>query len=327
MKFKILMWIAIVLIFVTGYLHFITIPEEYAEAPYMGWLFFANGIGTLISAVGIYRNKAWWGWALGILITAGSILGYIQSRTLGMPGMEVEEWPNMAGIFDLATGGKGLNSPITDICGVIFKETLSGGFNTYGAIGLLAMSVETLFLGAFVLAKPWAVPGMDGDFFAFNNSIKRMTASRFFYPAILATMLVIGLSSYQLGIRNAAAKHESEHPLPETVISAQTLEEQYGIRMTLVAVTAAGGLVDIRYIVIDPEKAALLATEEDGIMPMVYVEQDDMMLMPDAHMRTQKLIAGRMYFSLIPNAQNVVKRGSSVIVVFNDIALEPMITQ
>lgn len=67
MKFKILMWIAILLILVTGYLHFITIPEEYAEAPYIGWLFFANGIGSIISAVGIYRNKVWWGWALGIL--------------------------------------------------------------------------------------------------------------------------------------------------------------------------------------------------------------------------------------------------------------------
>jgi hypothetical protein len=97
--------------------------------------------------------------------------------------------------------------------------------------------------------------------------------------------------------------------------------------MTLVAVTAAGGLVDVRYRVIDPEKAALLATEEDGIMPMVYVENGDVMLMPDAHMRTQKLVADRMYFTLIPNAQNAVKRGSSVIVVFNDIALEPMITQ
>ena len=327
MKFKVLKWIAIILILATGYLHFIIIPEEYAEAPYMGWLFFANGIGSMIAAVAIYRDKAWWGWTLGILITAGSILGYIQSRTLGMPGMEVEEWPNIAGIFNLATGGQGLNSPLSDICGVVVKESISGGFNTYGAIGLLAMSVETLFLGSFALAKPWAVTGMDSDFLAFNNTIKHMATSRFFYPAMMVTMLVIGVSSYQFGVLSAAAKHEPEHPLPETVINAQTLEEEYGIQMTLVAVTAAGGLVDVRYKVIDPEKASLLATEEDGIMPMVYVENGDLMLMPDAHMRTQKLIAGRMYFSLIPNAQNIVKRGSSVIVVFNDIALEPMITQ
>ncbi len=327
MKFKVLKWIAIILILATGYLHFITIPEEYAEAPYMGWLFFANGIGSIIAAVAIYRNKAWWGWTLGILISVGSILGYIQSRTLGMPGMEVEEWPNIAGIFNLATGGQGLNSPLSDICGVVVKESIRGGFNTYGAIGLLAMSVETLFLGSFALAKSWAVPGMGSDFFAFNNSIKSLSSRRFFYPTTMAVMLVIGVSSYQLGVRNAAAKHELEHPLPETIISAQTLEEQYGIQMALVAVTAAGGLVDVRYKVIDPEKAALLATEEDGIMPMVYVENGDFMLMPDAHMRTQKLIAGRMYFTLIPNAQNVVKRGFSVTIVFNDIALEPIITQ
>ncbi|MBI5840293.1 MAG: hypothetical protein HZB19_09340 [Chloroflexi bacterium] len=322
MKFKILQWIAIVLIIVTGYLHFITAPKEYGEAPYMGWLFFANFFGALVSASGIYRRKIGWGWLLGVVIAAGSMLGYIQSRTLGMPGMEVEEWPNVAGITSALSGTKNLAESLNYICGITPMES-GGDFNSYGGIGLSAMFVEGLFLTVFALAKPWAVSAMSENFLAFSNAAKRLTASRFFTPALMLATLLIGVGSYQLG-RNAG--HGSEHPLPETVISAQTLEEEYGIQMTLVAVTAAGGLVDVRYKVIDPEKAAKLATE-DGIMPMVYVENSDVMLMPDAHMRTQKLIADRMYFSLIPNAKNVVKRGASVIVVFDDIALEPMITQ
>ena len=326
MKFRILQWAAILLILVTGYLHFITIPEEYAEAPYMGWLFFANGVGALVAAVGIFRQKIWWGWMLGLLIAVGSIFGYLQSRTIGMPGMEVELWPDMAGIATLAAGGKNLLSSASDICGVIYSESTNNS-NAFGLIGFVAMIVEAMFIGMLVLTKPWNVPGMDVQIAGFNHAFKRVSTSRFFYPAMMVTMLLFGIFSYQLGVRNAAAKHESEHPLPETVISAQTLEEKYGIQMTLVAVTAAGGLVDVRYKIVDPEKAALLATEEDGIMPMVYVENGDFMLMPDMHMRTQKLEADRMYFSLIPNAQNAVKRGSSVVVIFNDIALEPMITQ
>ena len=323
MKFKFFQWIAVVLIIATGYLHFITLPEEYAEAPYMGWLFFANFFGALVAAFGIFRQKIWWGWLLGAVIAAGSMLGYIQSRTLGMPGMEVEEWPNLAGITSVLSGTKNLAESLNYICGITPMES-GEDFNSYGGIGLSAMFVEGLFLAVFALAKPWAVSPMNESFLAFSNASQRITASRLFTPALMLATLLIGVGSYQLG-RNAGG-HSSEHPLPETVITSQTLEEEYGIRMMLVAVTAAGGLVDVRYKVIDPEKAARLATE-DGIMPMVYVENGDVMLMPDAHMRTQKLIADRMYFTLIPNAQNAVKRGASVIVVSGDIALEPVITQ
>ncbi|NTU56889.1 MAG: hypothetical protein HGA79_11625, partial [Anaerolineales bacterium] len=106
------------------------------------------------------------------------------------------------------------------------------------------------------------------------------------------------------------------------------LEQQYGIHLTLVGVTAAGGMVDIRYRIVDPVKAAQLVDEEEGgIMPMVYVGNGDVMLMSDMHMREQRLVAGRVYYNLIPNTQNVVKRGTVVTVVFGDVAVEPTLAQ
>jgi hypothetical protein len=142
---------------------------------------------------------------------------------------------------------------------------------------------------------------------------------------MMLVAVLVSFFSYQLGARNNA---HIEHPIPETVISNDMLEQQYGIRVTLVAVTAAGGLVDVRYRIVDPVKAAQLVDEEHGgIMPMVYVGNGDVMLMPDSHMRDQKLIADRMYFNLIPNTQNAVKRGSVVTIVFGDVALEPVLAQ
>ena len=280
MKSKILQWLAIVLILLTGYLHLITAAEEYSEARYMGVLFLLNFLGALVSAVGVYRQKIWWGWVLGIIITAGSILGYIQSRTLGMPGMEVEEW--------------------------------------YDPIGISALMVEGLFLIVFVLAKPWAVSVSK----SYSLPLAFGTDRAPLY--VTSAMLLVATLSYfsnQFGLKSL------EHPIPETVISIQTLEEEYGIRMSLVAVTAAGGMVDVRYRIIDPEKAVKLIDETDGgIMPMIYVQNSDVMLMPDMHMRSQKLIADRMYFELIPNTQNALTRGSFVTVVFGDVALEPMDT-
>ena len=280
MKSKILQWIAIALILITGYLHFITAPEEYSEARYMGVLFLANFLGALVSAAGIYRQKIWWGWALGVFIAAGSIIGYIQSRTVGMPGMEVGAW--------------------------------------YDPLGISAMIVEGLFLIVFVLARPWAVSVSQN--FSLSSGISAKRQPVYLTIGMLA-VIAVSFFSYQLGGR--ALGHADDDHLPERVISTQTLEEEYGIRTMLVAVTAAGGMVDVRYRIVDPEKAAKLV-KDGGIMPMVYVQDSDVMLIAEAHMRTQKLIADRMYIDLIPNTQNAVKRGTVVTVAFGDVALEPI---
>lgn len=440
MKFKNLRWIAIALIFITGYLHLITAGDEYAEARYMGALFLLNFLGALVSAAGIHRRKLWWGWMLGAVIALGSIVGYVQSRTVGMPGMEVEEWYDPIGILAMlveglflvifvlarpwsASASEGAEASsrnrageptmyltamslvagigllhlvkftqiyqaAKDICGVTsallgvdfdvllqsptgIKAIYSGGlffiicllslFTAYGiwrqkfwtgwAIGVfitvgslfgayqsrlagasgiavigwsdpvgVAILMEVVFLIVFYTAKPWIGTA--------DRQIPTLQA-RYRQPVLVttvaATVIAVGFVSYQMG---AANNSNNGHQLPETVISNDMLEQEYGIRVTLVAVTAAGGLVDVRYKIVDPEKAAKLVDEEEGgIMPMVYVGDGDVMLMADMHMREQRLVAGRVYYSLIPNTQNVVKRGTVVTVVFGDVALEPMFAQ
>jgi hypothetical protein len=100
MKSKFLHWVAIILILEIGLLHIITAQAEYEEAAYMGYLFAANFFGALIAAFGIY-HKQLWGWMLGLVIAATSIAGYSWSRTLGMPGMNVEEWFTPYGIVSM----------------------------------------------------------------------------------------------------------------------------------------------------------------------------------------------------------------------------------
>jgi len=284
MKTKLLQWLGVSLILATGILHFVAAPGEYSEARYMGVLFLLNFLGALISAVGIAFRKFSWGWILGVIIAGGSILGYIQSRTIGMPGMEVEEW--------------------------------------YDPIGIPAIIVESLFLAVFVHAKPWSDS-------VIQETFSRLRKRADFQPLLVTSiMMMVTFAGFFSSQMDVLINGHNEHPLPETVISNNMLEEEYGVRLTLVAVTAAGGMVDVRYRVIDPVKAEKLVDEEDGgIMPMVYVGDGDVMLMPDHHMRDQKLIADRMYFNLIPNVRNAVKRGTVVTIAFGDIALEPTLAQ
>ncbi len=100
MKTKSLEWIGIVIITIIGVIHLILMQGEYDEAHYMGMLFAANFVGAIIAAVGIYRN-AFWGWIFGFLVAAGSLLGYFLSRTVGLPGMEIENWLDPYGILSL----------------------------------------------------------------------------------------------------------------------------------------------------------------------------------------------------------------------------------
>lgn len=104
MDFKVLKWFGVILITATGIIHFIEAPEYFNEAGYLGTLFILNGLGSLLTAYGIYK-KEWLGWAVGFLIALGSIIGYGISRTSGLPGSGIKEWFDFMGILSLAAEG------------------------------------------------------------------------------------------------------------------------------------------------------------------------------------------------------------------------------
>ena len=89
------------LIVVVGLIHLIDAPEDLEEGSYLGFLFVANFLGALAAAAGIYRGNRW-GWSLGLLVAGGAFVGYVISRTIGLPGLPVEEaWLEPLGVLSL----------------------------------------------------------------------------------------------------------------------------------------------------------------------------------------------------------------------------------
>ena len=89
------------LIVVVGLIHLINSPGDLEEGAYTGVLYLLNFVGALAAAVGIYRGRGW-GWALGFLVAAGAFVGYVISRTVGLPGLPVEEeWLEPLGVLSL----------------------------------------------------------------------------------------------------------------------------------------------------------------------------------------------------------------------------------
>jgi hypothetical protein len=111
------------------------------------------------------------------------------------------------------------------------------------------------------------------------------------------------------------------------VVAAADMEREYGIRVNLVAVTADGGLVDVRFTVVDSERADLLL-HDARTLPELYVETSGAVLRaPQPHAHKLNLVDGGSYFLLFPNAGGAIQAGTPVSVVIDTIRLAPLDAQ
>ena len=132
--------------------------------------------------------------------------------------------------------------------------------------------------------------------------------------------LVVVMAGCQAGPEPTAV------PTPEAITQA-ALEDRYGVRIKLLAVTGAGGLVDFRFKVLDAEKAGTLLKDRQTA-PALVVEDSGATLkthqgLPD----DLTLQDGVMYFVVYPNAGGAVKPGTPVTVLFGDVRIEPILAQ
>jgi hypothetical protein len=113
------------------------------------------------------------------------------------------------------------------------------------------------------------------------------------------------------------------HPFQKAkVLSASELEEQYGLRVTLIAVTAGGGLIDFRFKVLDPEKAKQVLDPHHT--PALRAEDSGTLLSAPMGMthniRVQK---DALSLVLFPNVRNAIKAGTPVSAVFGSVRVAP----
>jgi hypothetical protein len=140
---------------------------------------------------------------------------------------------------------------------------------------------------------------------------------------ILAFLLVVALYIY-----NAyRAFQPAALPANTVMISQSVMEEKYGLHVNLVAVTGAGGFVDLRLKMVDGEKAKLLLGDKKNF-PALY-SVDGLTLNAPEDTKSQKIefITGGNLFIMYPNSSNAVLRDKPVTIMFGDIALEPIMVK
>jgi hypothetical protein len=114
-------------------------------------------------------------------------------------------------------------------------------------------------------------------------------------------------------------------PSPGSAVDMSAIEQQWGIRLTQIGVTADGGLVDIRYQVVDADKA-LSFLDRPANMPVLIAEDTNVTVRATAMMPMRHDVqAGRTYFILYRNTGGAIHRGGMVTVAFGTMRLEHLV--
>lgn len=106
-------------------------------------------------------------------------------------------------------------------------------------------------------------------------------------------------------------------------VTVDEMAGRHGVDVNLVAVTARGGLVELRYQVVDPDKANRLLHDEE-LSPILVEESTGatLQMASPPHKHGAELRTGGNYFFLMANTRNALHRGSLVTLVIGDARLE-----
>ena len=87
-------------------IHYLDLPGKMSETPYLGYLYIALMIGSVLAAgLLFYRPRA--GWTLGGLLALGAFVAYCLSRTTGLPAAtdDIGNWAEPLGVASLIVEG------------------------------------------------------------------------------------------------------------------------------------------------------------------------------------------------------------------------------
>ena len=147
---------------------------------------------------------------------------------------------------------------------------------------------------------------------------------------VVGVLIAAGIGALALWLPHRSHSVASVSPPPEwrrTAVSASGLAERSGVRLVRVAVTAGGGLLDLRYQVVDPSKA--VAVHEARTPPAIIDERTGLvlnrLLMGHAHHGVLKPAV--TYYLIFENTGNWVRRGSEVTVLLGDAQVEHVVVK
>jgi hypothetical protein len=120
----------------------------------------------------------------------------------------------------------------------------------------------------------------------------------------------------------APATARSMHDLP----APSAFEVEAGIQIAQVGLTAQGGMVDVRFKVLDAAKAKVMLGNPANVPTLIAGDQPP--LHPPHHaLKGARFAQGQVFYILYPNARGAVQPGVDVTVAMGDARLGPVKAQ
>ena len=148
------------------------------------------------------------------------------------------------------------------------------------------------------------------------------------HPAMLALAIGVAIAATLPVAGRATDPVQAAAPAPVAPLNSAELETRYGVRLDQIAVTGGGGLVDVRFTVLDPARARTLLRGHEGL-PRLFVEGSGAALEAPSHgaMRNVRLQKDAACFLLYPNARGAIRPGTRVALAFGDVRVEQVVVK
>ena len=95
------------LLAVIAWVHFKDIPDKLKETDYLGWAYILLVAGCAAAGAWLLSSHPRRGYVLGSVISLGAIIGYVLTRTTGLPHAtdDIGNWAELSGMVALVTEG------------------------------------------------------------------------------------------------------------------------------------------------------------------------------------------------------------------------------
>lgn len=146
---------------------------------------------------------------------------------------------------------------------------------------------------------------------------------RFCFFGFIAGMFLVGV------IRVTAAEKPAKAAAGE---DQRKLEETAGIRISSLRLSAAGNLIDLRFKIMDAEKATSFFKEKENQPYLVDAATGARLVVPntkigDLKTSPKNLVAGKTSFMLFANPGGFLKQGSKVILIIGALKTDNLVVE
>jgi hypothetical protein len=86
-----------------GLIHLLDAPGTYSHTPYLFWMYLGLIAGCLLGAALLLCAQARLGWVAATVLSSSPFIGYVLSRTTGLPGAmgDIGNWSEPLGLASL----------------------------------------------------------------------------------------------------------------------------------------------------------------------------------------------------------------------------------